>query len=206
VLADLGSALAEDGLAGVMVIGAAADPTMGPPRGVDELVAAIDGLAGRRHVLFDKLVTDLGRAASRMSEAIGSPTDYAERAPGILGDAAALLASGDTEGAKRTLSDFYEELAVEAGGEPGAAIARHAHDVPVTVDEVARSLPRPTRSRLPWRRSEQPDPAELEGLARAALEESSRPVAEALAGRARAIAAISELVVGVAAMRRAIAG
>ncbi len=138
VMADLSDALAEDGLENAVVLATSAHPPAGPPRGLDELLKAIQTMAGGA---IAKLVIDLEQAASLLVAATGRPTMFDERAArvGSADEAIDLLTAiaDETDGpvAKR-----IREIAVTAPGRPGAAgvLAEARHVLRVRAEANAR--------------------------------------------------------------------
>jgi GTP-binding protein EngB required for normal cell division len=194
VLADLATALVEDGVGDAPLLACAAGPPGLPAQGVDELSDTLETLAGRRHLLFEKLLVDLDRAAIGLAHELGTGSGYRERATPVLDLAAAMMATGDDPGAVRALTGFYEGLAAEVGATTGSDLTRFVNRIPSLVNQVAAALPAPTRGRW-WRRP--PAGADREAMARAGLEAVTEPAAAALAARARAVAAVADMSVAV---------
>lgn len=68
---DLRSTLAGDGLESPVIIPTAADPDVGPPVGVEDLVDALRAMGDAKAVVHRKLVTDLHEAARVLAAAAG---------------------------------------------------------------------------------------------------------------------------------------
>ncbi len=96
VIDDFRSTLTSDGIADAMIIATAADPPIGPPLGMDELVTALEGLGDAKSVVHRKLVTDLERGAGELAEAAGvatgGGTGFARRWQEVVDRAASRIA------------------------------------------------------------------------------------------------------------------
>ena len=71
LVADLRQSLEADGIVDPVIIPTAADPTIGPPMGMDDLVLALRGLGETKAVIHRKLVKDLEVAARELALAAG---------------------------------------------------------------------------------------------------------------------------------------
>ena len=71
VLADLRRSLRADGIDEPVVVATAADPVVGPPWGIDDLVVALRSLGAAKDVVRDRIVVDVVEAAERLAEVIG---------------------------------------------------------------------------------------------------------------------------------------
>jgi GTP-binding protein EngB required for normal cell division len=71
VLDDLRSSLRADGVESPIIVCTAADPPAGPPEGLDDLMAAVEGLGEAREIVRAKLTADLVSAAQALAGAAG---------------------------------------------------------------------------------------------------------------------------------------
>ena len=205
VKADLTAALVEDGIEVPVVFATAARPVAGPSLGVEALVDHLRKLGGS---VCDKLLVDLRAGCASLLEAPGSGpgVEFESRWKGIVDAAVARVDSGDRSGAGEQVATFLEDIAEEAGGEPGKSIGQIAAQAPGAVvlgASPAISQPGGSKPRRWWWRARWTTPSvEVSDTGsagvRASLEaEVGGPVRAILAKKARAQASISELVLAV---------
>ena len=128
IVDDLADSLRLDGIPDPRVLAVAADPTTGPPMGVDELVLTLEATIDVKRTVFQKLATDLVEAArvlAAMPELSGG-VGFGPRWDQIRMESAEMIASGDRRGAEAKLGAFVEVLADEVGGEPARALRNEA--------------------------------------------------------------------------------
>lgn len=139
VVADLVSTLNAEGFTQPIVLAVAADPDMGPPIGVDELVDHLEHTVDVKRVVYEKLATDLGEAARTLatSPELSGAVGFESRWETARRDAAETIAAGDRREGSARLEAFVDQLAVDAGGstaltlrdEVGPDVVRSAVDV-----------------------------------------------------------------------------
>ncbi len=120
---DVRAALRATGIAAPELFVVAADPSHGPPVGIDELRRYLtDRLDGKRMAL-GKLLTDIRRAGDELAAAAGlaggGSLDFDRRWDEVRRQAAEALAADATSGRHDTacrIEDFVAALSVEAGG------------------------------------------------------------------------------------------
>lgn len=123
LVSDLRQTLIADGIPEPTIVSVAADPDVGPPIGIDDLVAVLEDKADVKEVVYAKLATDLREAARKLtslpdfSGGVGFDSLWAETRE----EAARLLASGDRRRCATRLEAFVDSLAEEVGG--GVALA-----------------------------------------------------------------------------------
>lgn len=131
VVDDLVSTLENEGIVTPVVVGAAADPTNGPPVGIDEAVGAVLGLGEARVVLDRKLATDCRQAAQVLAAAAGidagGGTGFSQRWSDALADATVGAAEAMVEPVRREL----ESHGKQAGRSAVAILRSSAPEVPV---------------------------------------------------------------------------
>lgn len=203
VKADLRSALDEDRIPGAAIFATSLSP-LGPPLGVDGLRHHILEMAGRREVLYGKLLGDLARAAAGIEKMIGSTVGYRDRLSSVIEEAARLLVAEEPAEAVAVLTRFCEDLASEVGGPVAKKVIASAAGLPSPVHRAAEDLPR-LPSRRWWRRGETGADERLE-VARREVSDLLGPVTELMAGRARALALVADLAVGVGRLRETSSG
>lgn len=124
LVADLRASLAVDGIPDPEIFAVAADPTAGPPIGVDELVERLEETVDVKRLVYDKLATDLKESATRlmalpdMSGGVG----FNQRWDEVRKEAAGELAAGDRRQTELRLNQFVDELADEVGGGAAASL------------------------------------------------------------------------------------
>ncbi|MFQ5522092.1 MAG: GTPase [Acidimicrobiia bacterium] len=195
-------ALAEDGIGAPRVVPVAASPPAGPPIGVDELLtllrAVLDGGVG----LYDKLLVELGSAASALIRMVGDPVEFEARAGSVVESVVDDLIAGGEEAATSKLVTFIETLAAEAGGVTGLRLRRVAASVPVAVFEASAGPPDTPRRRWFRRPENQAEQERNDYLRRELDTRLLEPVRELLQSRGEARAALADLALTVEAMRR----
>ncbi len=135
VVADLTSALIEDGFDDPRLFAIAADPDAGPPQGVEELIADLSATLDAKRSIFGKLATDLRRVRSGMESAadVGGGIGFTERWNQVRAEAASLAAGGDTLSAAARIAEFLEEISTEVGETARVEIKRIVPEVPSLV-------------------------------------------------------------------------
>lgn len=122
LIEDLTANLVSDGIPDPIVMAVAADPDVGPPIGVDYLIARLEETVDVKRLVYDKLATDLAGAARSLSAApdLSGGVGFGPRWDQVRAEAAGQLATGERRACERTLDAFIDDLAAEVGG--GAAV------------------------------------------------------------------------------------
>jgi len=214
VAGDLAAALREDGVEAPEVIMTSAQPESGPATGVDLLLRRLEERRDERMAIHGKILTDLTGASSRlvMATSGAQSLDFEKRWRPELDRAISLATEGEVAEAGSLLSGFIRDLAGEAGGETRARLLEFADDVPARFLEcVAGAAITPAHegaSTSWWRpgRKGRSGSGQMEFSFRQ-LEEAvdgaiAGPVRDLLARRARAQAAVAEMALAVAQMRK----
>jgi hypothetical protein len=205
---DLIEALREDGIEDPTVLDTAAQPSAGPPSGIDALLDHLREECGRS--VFQKLLVDLRTGCASLLEAPGGGpgVDFDKRWSRALDDAQEQAAGGDLSGAGQQVAAFLEGIADETGGELGTAIEEIAVRASLVVIDVGSRVPsagrqEPKRRWWPNKAAERPGPKPDFGPVRASLEsEIGEPVRALLTKRAKAHASIAELALALDAVTR----
>ena len=136
VVADLTSALVEDGFDDPNVFTVAADPKAGPPHGVEDLVADLASRLDAKKSIFGKLSTDLRRVRQGIESAadVGGGIGFTKRWNHVRSEAALLAAQGDIGAASGMIAGFLERISNEVGESAGAQVRRIAAEVPSLVE------------------------------------------------------------------------
>ncbi len=161
VAADAAAALAASGMGTPGIFTIAADPTTGPPLGVDELAGFLRERLDAKRVALGKLLADVRRTADSVAAGAavtgGGSVDFDRRWAAVLHDAAAGLVAGGVAAqpdAVCRIADFVATLSVEAGGDVGrqlrAAVPQQRIEEAVGAAVAAVPVPAPPRRR--WRR------------------------------------------------------
>lgn len=202
VLADMSSALTEDGIADAVVVAVAADPRAGPPMGLEELRSAVAERLGDGRAVYDKLLVDLEATARTLAAAISGGLDFDRRARQTLDEAVGELIVGDEAAPARRLMELLDEVSAGAGGLIGGRIRAHAADIPGHLARIMSQV-RPVEHRsLLGKLRKAPEAGAQAEVARKLIEESViRPVRALLARRALAAASVSELSLEVSRVR-----
>lgn len=203
VASDLRAALAEDGMGHATLILTAAQPSAGPPQGVEALGAALENRI--RSGVYEKLLDELARGAGRLAELIGGGgMNFEERVSTVIDSASQAIAQGDAEQAVSRLRDFLAVVAEEAGGLARPAILTVAagvrQNIVAIVDRLDTEVPRRWWQRFGNRR--QPVPEQIEESVSDEVRDFLAPVREVLTTRAQAYAALADLAVSVTEERR----
>ncbi len=137
LIEDLTSTLTADGIPDPRIVAVAADPDVGPPVGMDELLSLLEETVDVKQVVYDKLATDLSEAAQLLATSpdVAGGVGFAPRWDEACREAAEKLASGDDRGAERVLNGFVELIADEVGGGASETIRRD-----ITPTEVVAAL------------------------------------------------------------------
>ncbi len=204
VAADLVRALEEDGIPGPTVFTTSL-AAGAPPRGVDELGNHLRGLAGDRHGLPGKLLADLAESAARVSAMIGRPVSYGDRVGKVLESVA--LVPADRSRLLSMVTGLVEDLAAETGGQVGTRLRQIAIELPRQVAGIVEAGSPEVSTGSRWRRRGRasnalPERESAVVVATRMLE----PVAEIMAERARALAAVADLSLDVDRLRRVTPG
>lgn len=139
MVSDLRQTLVADGVPDPTIVCVAADPAVGPPIGIDDLVGVLEAKADVKEVVYAKLATDLREAAKDLtslpdfSGGVGFEPSWTE----ARDEAARLLASGDRRRSETRLEAFVDSLADQVGGgvavaireEVGSDVVAHAVEV-----------------------------------------------------------------------------
>lgn len=117
MVSDLSATLEADGIPRPSILPVAADPDLGPPIGVDEMVETLADTLDVKQVVYRKLATDLQEAAGRLlSDAdLSGGGGFGPRWDEVRREAAGLLAVGERRRSEERLGRFVDELAAEAG-------------------------------------------------------------------------------------------
>lgn len=214
VVADLESALRDDGIESPRVMLAAADPPAGPPSGIDELAATLTRVRSEPSGIYDKLLIDLAEATSHLLDETGGggSLDFDERSAECVEEAAAILVEGGAGAVGRAvqcLTAFLESIASSVSPSSRPEVRRVIADVPLHVQRIDSELsPAPTpplpKSGLFGRRRERSEIVESEATARveeALTEAVMRPTRVVLARRAVANGALADLALSVEEIR-----
>lgn len=202
VLADFTSALREDGIDEPHPIATVADPTSGPPEGIEVLIAALETMTDAPQAVYSKLVIDLERAVAVLDTVVGGGgVNFDHRFGEVISDAAEMVVDDQGDAAVSALTRFVESLAIEAGGPVGDEIRLVAVAIPGAVVSASESLTkamvehRKALPRIRW--SEKGDTMEREPkLAMASeqlVETLGPPLRKTLSRRADATAALADL-------------
>lgn len=134
---DLRTNLEADGISDPIIITVAADPVVGPPLGIEDLVARLEERVDVKRLVYDKLATDLAGAARALAGVpdLSGGVGFGPRWEGVRAAAAALLAHGDRRQAEVRLAGFVDELSAEVGGGAGRALRQE-----VTPDVVSAAV------------------------------------------------------------------
>ena len=209
VVADLKKALREDGIESPRIVAIAANPTSGPPMGVSDLVDVL-GEAVKGVRVFDKLLVDLEQGAAGLLAATGGAgLDFEARARAVVDVSARMLVDRRTRSAIDELTHFLESIAAEAGGSTGSRVRQIATFVPSHVESVADEVKTSTPIENRRRRRRRARSSDLE-TSRADRRDAAGemlddlvidPTRNALAARAQANAALTDLAISVASFR-----
>ena len=209
IVSDLVRALEEAGIPEPRVLAVAAAPPAGPPVGVDALVGALADLQRGRSPVYGKLLADLRAAAGALVEALGDGRSLEfEKTWGLmLDEVVRSVSDGEDSTAGRRLARWLNELADQAGGELRSPILSMADEAPLMVSEAVAQIEPPRDesssesrsffSRFAWPRAggqssvDRPDRGE--SVRRKLDEGVGRELRQLLAGRARSLAAITDL-------------
>ncbi len=210
VLADFAAALSEDGIDDPQPLATSANPTSGPPGGIDDLLSALATLIGSGADVYRKLMTDLERAVAVMETHVGMVgVEFERRFSETIDKASASIVDDEGDAASLTLTRFVEDLATETGGPVGEEIRAVAVDVPTLVHTTRESLTTALldhRKALPlirWSVKGDSMPRELRlDLVTHELETTLEPpLRHALSRRANARAALTDLSLSLASTR-----
>lgn len=198
VLADLRSALVEDGVSGPQLIPVAAGPPVGPPIGIEALSAVIEAKRKLRSMLYLKLLKDLHETLRELTDEVGSSVDFDKRAANVLVESVAALSRDDREAATQTLESLYAEVSATLPGPLREHVTTLMARVPTHVQRVSEGSWSPGRKRLFGK----PEPPEFRpDAAKELLVESViRPLRAHLARRAIAGASLTEASLAIGAI------
>lgn len=198
VLADLRTALVEDGVSDPRLISVAAGPPAGPPIGTDGLSAVIEQKRSLRSMLYRKLIRDLHDTLGQLADDVGSSVDFDNRAEHALAESVAALARDDREAAIQMLESLYSEVAATLPGPLRKQVTSLMARVPTHVQRVSEGSWSPGRKKL-FGKSE--PPGFQSNAARELLVESViRPLRAHLARRAIAGASLTEASLAIGAI------
>ena len=113
IVRDLAVALREDGVADPVIGVVAADPTVGPPIGIEQLWLEIESAMKGLDSGQQRTVAELERGL-RLLEPLVTPVGLHERWDRVRAEAARQLSRGRQEDAWRTLRALLQDLAAEA--------------------------------------------------------------------------------------------
>lgn len=185
VRADLIEALREDGIEDPQVFPTTAGPTAGPPHGIDELVSGLRGRNDSRELIYGKLALDIGAAASHLAGLTSgsSGLDFEKRWAATRHEIAELGDRGQSAEIIPVVTRLVADLAFESGDSTSAELDGIARDVPDLLAEAVLSG------------------EDAAGILTRVETEVGEPVRSILRRRARAHAAISDLVLSVDRLR-----
>lgn len=197
---DLARALRDDGIVEPKVISMAANPTAGPPFGIDVFLGSLEAAIDRRLAAHGKALSDLEAASSRLvrSSSTAHSVDFERQWADEVASAVDLALAGRAAGGGHDLAEYVSRLAAETGGETGERLQDLAVDTHAAflrcVAAEGSSSDRP-RSWLRRLRSGAPRGGEpgADHVASAVDEEIGGPIRELLMERGRAHAAITDL-------------
>lgn len=137
LVGDLAETLRSDGIAEPVIVPVAADPDVGPPIGVDGLVAHLETTIDVKRTVYDKLATDLSAAAAALNQHpdLSGGVGFGPRWDEVRSEAARELAAGDRRSTALHLTGFVDDLADEIGGGGGESLRRE-----VTRDTVDQAV------------------------------------------------------------------
>lgn len=124
MVSDLRHTLEADGIPDPLIVPVAADPPVGPPVGIHDLVQTLEKTVDVKQTVYEKLATDLGEAARRLSAApdLSGGVGFGSRWDEARYEAAERLAAGDRRACDTHLSRFVGDLADEVGGGAAASL------------------------------------------------------------------------------------
>jgi hypothetical protein len=192
--ADLTAALVDDGVDSPVVVLVAAAPTSGPPIGIESLIDDLRTAAGDERAVYSKLLADLHAASSALAGEVDGAggLDFDARWSAAIGSARASLEAGRASEAAHIISGLLDALAREAGGPTAEEISGCIPAVTAVVTASGLEPARPGGRR--WRSRKRPPTSPAPDLVLDQIEaEIGVPVREALAKRAAAASAISDL-------------
>ena len=130
MVSDLRETLIADGIPDPLIVPVAADPSVGPPVGIDELVETLERTVDVKQTVYEKLATDLGEAARQLSAApdLSGGVGFGSRWDEARLEAAGRLAEGDRRGCEAHLSNFLSDLADEVGGGAATSLREEVDD------------------------------------------------------------------------------
>ncbi len=193
VVADLSSALVEDGIEQPTVIATAANPQAGPALGVDQLLAFLQGDLGGS--VYEKAIVDLRRGSTALLQMLGggSSVDFEARWNGVVEEVATRADSGDLSGASQHLVAFLDGLSDEIEGEIGVAIEAMTTEAPGVILSASSGPGSSSQQRRWWRKSSRKELLEPGRVEEALNTEIAPPIRELLTRRAKAQASVTEL-------------
>lgn len=202
VVADLYGAIEEDGIVRPRVIPLSANPSAGPPVGLDQLEATLRALRSDPATLYRKLLVDIAVAAHTLEVEAGGAMGFDRLAEETVTLASSAVVNGDVGAASRQLVDFLDTVAAWVGGEVRQKIEMIAADTPSHLERISAEVrPKPVPRRWYQRKTEEllPDPNLTSDLINQAL---IRPVRALLAKRALAVASVARLGLEVQSLSR----
>ncbi|MPZ53065.1 MAG: hypothetical protein GEU79_10100 [Acidimicrobiia bacterium] len=163
IVADFTESLRSEGIPDPIIIPVAADPEVGPPIGIDELIGVFEETIDVKRDVYGKLATDLRTAGSRLAtEAeLDIGLEFTGRWQDVAADAAAAVTAGESGRARQRIDSFVADIAAEASATVGervreavppdlidsavaASVAATGVDEPTTVPEA------PVAARVGW--------------------------------------------------------
>lgn len=138
---DFVAALVDDGLTDPAVVSVSADPPLGGPEGIEELVGILERMTLNRDGVYRKLLADLTvMSGTLLSETGGVGVDYDRRAALVLDQAVSELVEGRVSRCRDLLVGFLDDLAGETGGQTGNQLSSIATSVPGHVERARRAV------------------------------------------------------------------
>lgn len=136
MVGDLRASLEADGIESARIVAIAADPDVGPPVGLDNLMGLLEDTVDAKRLVYDKLATDLTGAARRLGESpdLSGGVGFGPRWDDVRSRAAEELARGRRPQTESLLNEFIDELAEAAGG--GSAAVLRTEVTPGTVSDA----------------------------------------------------------------------
>jgi len=213
LVGDMTEALVEDGIGTPEVIPMAAQPTAGPPIGVESLLQRLDERRRIRQAVHRKLLTDLASVASHLvvTSSGARGVEFERRWGTGLEEAVGLAAAGKVAEAGHDLGSLVGIIAEEAQGETGDRLRDFAEEVPSLFHRCMSETalhpeergPMSLRDRLRRRSRRLPETSlEQERLEAEANRVIGDPIRDLLAQRGRAHAAIADLALSVGHLER----
>ena len=184
VIDDFRDALGQAGYPDASVLAVAADPVLGPPFGVEELIQLVREKAPGNSALQHRIRLDAGVVAAQLRAALGPPLDFDRRADRAVRDGAAELIAGRPP---TSLTEFFVEIADET---PDSRARDELLLLAAEIPTRSRGALQPEQKRRWWRRWAAPPAVDVAGRLDSQFIRTARAL---LVDRARAQAAVNAL-------------